>query len=491
MAVTNANVSASADLLANEHVISAEMTGTAAAITDSLSALSKFGTKLKSLTLTDDSSISLSFTDFQNYKNVLGLIDQNFKLELTDIKASDAIVQDSVGEFNLSFSVNDTADQIASNISGLSALSTKLKDISTVEVKPVLNMKASEYLANRNALAKVNTTANVPYLLALTGGDISFARTVLSDPTKSETISSLALVDSADTIGQSFGVISDDKILSARLSTTPGTLTLSGEDYLDTATLAKIKGTFDISVDAAAVEQTTALEADSRVTQYSLTTTSTEVGDSLPDLLGLSKLVRINITQDATAMSLTMADYVLIEDKLNKLVGNFGLLVSEAEVTDLDTLAEKNEVSSIQISDQSANVAANWDQLLALGDKLNSIGITNVQDPVAITFDQYAVSATTIAKLLPANQALALLDVPPDQATNASGKNNVATVSVKGLASQVATNFVSLIALGSKIDAIEISDGNALVLTQNQFDADTNGATLAKFKGVFNLEVLE
>ena len=491
LAVTNANVSASADLLANEHVISAEMTGTAAAITDSLSALSKFGTKLKSLTLTDDSSISLSFTDFQNYKNVLGLIDQNFKLELTDIKASDAIVQDSAGEFNLSFSVNDTADQIASNISGLSALSTKLKDISTVEVKPVLNMKASEYLANRNALAKVNTTANVPYLLALTGGDISFARTVLSDPTKSETISSLALVDSADTIGQSFGVISDDKILSARLSTTPGTLTLSGEDYLDTATLAKIKGTFDISVDAAAVEQTTALEADSRVTQYSLTTTSTEVGDSLPDLLGLSKLDRINITQDATAMSLTMADYVLIEDKLNKLVGNFGLRVSVAKVTDLDTLGVRNEVSSIQISDQSANVAANWDQLLALGDKLNSIEITNVQDPVAITFDQYAVSATTIAKLLPANQALALLDVPPDQATNASGKNNVATVSVKGLASQVATNFVSLIALGSKIDAIEISDGNALVLTQNQFDADTNGATLAKFKGVFNLEVLE
>ena len=491
LAVTNANVSASADLLANEHVISAEMTGTAAAITDSLSALSKFGTKLKSLTLTGDPSISLSFTDFQNYKNVLGLIDQNFKLELTDIKASDAIVQDSAGEFNLSFSVNDTADQIASNISGLSALSTKLKDISTVEVKPVLNMKASEYLANRNALAKVNTTANVPYLLALTGGDISFARTVLSDPTKSETISSLALVDSADTIGQSFGVISDDKILSARLSTTPGTLTLSGEDYLDTATLAKIKGTFDISVDAAAVEQTTALEADSRVTQYSLTTTSTEVGDSLPDLLGLSKLDRINITQDATAMSLTMADYVLIEDKLNKLVGNFGLRVSVAKVTDLDTLGVRNEVSSIQISDQSANVAANWDQLLALGDKLNSIEITNVQDPVAITFDQYAVSATTIAKLLPANQALALLDVPPDQATNASGKNKVATVSVKGLASQVATNFVSLIALGSKIDAIEISDGNALVLTQNQFDADTNGATLAKFKGVFNLEVLE
>jgi hypothetical protein len=186
-----------------------------------------------------------------------------------------------------------------------------------------------------------------------------------------------------------------------------------------------------------------------------------------------------------------MADYILVEDKLNKLVGNFGLRVSEAEVTDLDTLANKNEVSSIQISDASADVSASWDQLLALGDKLNSIEITNDQVPVAITFDQYAISATTIAKLLPANQALALLDVPPDQATDASGEENVATVSVKGLASQVATNFESLIALGSKIDAIEISDGNALVLTQQQFDADTGGATLDKFTGVFNLEVLE
>lgn len=492
LAVTNANVSASADLLANEHVISAEMTGTAAAITDSLSALSEFGTKLKSLTLTGaNQSMSLSFTDFQNYQNVLGLIDQNFKLELTEIKASDAIVQDSIGQFNFSFSVNDSADQIASNISGLSALSTKLTGITTVEDEPVLTMKASEYLANRDVLAKINTTAEVPYQLALTGGDISFARNVLADSTQSETISSLALVDSADTISQSFGVISNDKVLSARLRTTPGTLTLSGEDYANTATLAKIKGTFDINVDAATVDQTTELEADSRVISFSLTSTTTEVGYSLPDLLDLSKLDHINITQDATAMSLTMADYVLIEDKLNKLVGNFGLLVSEAEVTDLDTLAEKNEVSSIQISDASANVAASWNQLLALGDKLNSIEITNDQVPVAITFDQYAISATTIAKLIPANQALALLDVPPDQAATASGETNVATVSVKGLASQVATNFESLIALGSKIDAIEISDGNTLVLTQDQFDADIGGATLDKFTGVFNLEVLE
>lgn len=492
LAVTNADVSASADLLANEHVISAEMTGTAAAITESLSELSQFGTKLKSLTLTGaNPSISLSFTDFQKYQNVLGLIDQNFKLELTEIKASDAIVQDSNGQFNFSFSVNDSADQIASNISGLSALSTKLTGITTVEDEPVLTMKASEYLANRDVLAKINTTAEVPYQLALTGGDISFARNVLADSTQSETISSLALVDSAETISQSFAVISNDKVLSARLRTTPGTLTLSGEDYADTATLAKIKGTFDISVDAANVEQSTALEADSRVISYSLTSTTTEVGDSLPDLLDLSKLDHINITQDDTAMSLTMADYILVEDKLNKLVGNFGLRVSEAEVTDLDTLANKNEVSSIQISDVSANVSASWDQLLALGDKLNSIEITNDQVPVAITFDQYAISATTIAKLVPANQALALLDVPPDQATVASGEENVATVSVKGLASQVATNFESLIALGSKIDAIEISDGNTLVLTQDQFDADIGGATLDKFTGVFNLEVLE
>jgi hypothetical protein len=135
-------------------------------------------------------------------------------------------------------------------------------------------------------------------------------------------------------------------------------------------------------------------------------------------------------------------------------------------------------------------ISENWDQLVSLGDKLKSIQNSTAQVPVAITFDQYGTSATTIAKFS-TTQSLALLEVTPDQATSAAGETNVATVSVKGLAGQIASNFQSLIDLGAKLDSIEISDSNALELTQDQYDADVGEATLNKINGPHELLILE
>jgi hypothetical protein len=207
----------------------------------------------------------------------------------------------------------------------------------------------------------------------------------------------------------------------------------------------------------------------------------------LPDVLGLSKLDRINITQDATAMTLTMADYVLVEESLGKLVGNYGLEVTGVLTSEIDTLSSKNEVSSIQIEDSSANISSDWDALVALGNKLTSIAVSTDQTPVAIHFDQLTSSAATLAKL-PADQNLALIDVPPDQATTSANLDNVATVSVKGRADQISFYFSSLVNLATQLDTIEVSDTNPVELTQAQIDA--NSSTLAKFMGSHQIQVI-
>ena len=491
--ISDADVIASANLIANNHVVSVEMSGSADDISDQLSVLSQFGAKLKSLSVTDENpTMSLSFSNFQKYKNVLSQIRQNFKINLTDAKASDAVTQGSDSQFNLSFSVKDSAVQIASNFDGLSALKVKLTSITTNddpnEDPPVLKLKSTQYLSNQDLLAKINSDKLVsPYQLALTGGGVSFAQSLLSNEALAGTISTLEITDSAENIGNSFDLISDSKVLSARLTVGASTLSLTGEDYSNSSTLAKIKGSFDINVINATPSQTTDLEADSRVSSYSLAAASSSIGGSLPDLLELSKLAQVNITQDATEMSVSLSDYVLIEDQLGKLVGNFGLNVTGVKASDLESLADKNEISSIEISDSSENISGNWDGLMSLGDKLKSIVNTTDQVPVAITFDQYSLSEAMIAKFSTA-QALAILEVPPDQATSAAGESNVTTVSVKGLADQVASSFDSLVLLGDKVDSVEITDSNALELTQVQYE--TNGATIAKINGAFDLVIL-
>ena len=491
LAVSDASVSAATDLISNTHVVSAEMSGSSSDVFVSLSVLSQFGPKLKSLSITDDNpSMSLTFANFQKYKNVLGLIPQNFKINLTEVKASDAVNQGLDTQFNLSFSVKDSAAQIASNIDGLTALKSKLSSITSNELTSVLTLKASQYLANQDVLAKVNTGADSPYKLVLTGGNIKFAQNVLSDAAQAGKINSLDITDSAENISNNFATISDSKVLTARLTAGSSTLSLSGDQYANSATLAKVKGTFDMNVSNATLGHTTAMQADSRVNSYSLDATSSAIGTTLPTVLDLSKLDQINITQDATAMSVSLANFVLVEDKLNKLVGNFGLNVTEVNVSDLDSLADKNEVSSIQISDTSENISDNWDQLVGLGDKLKSIQNSTTNIPVAITFDQYGTSAATLAKFS-TSQSLALLEVTPDQATSAAGETNVATVSVLGSAEQVASNFESLVALGTKLDSIELTDSNALELTQAQYDADVDEATLKKINGPHDLVILE
>jgi hypothetical protein len=489
LAIKNANVSAASDLNANTHVTSVEMSGTASEISDALSDLHQFGPKLNSLSVTgNDPSMSLSYVDFQKYKNVLGLIPQNFHLELTDVRASDAITQDLDSQFDFSFKVKDSAVQIASNIAGLESLQTKLAEITTIEELPVLKMKAADYLANQDVLAKINTdSSGLSYQLELTGGDVSFARSLLEDAALAETISSLDITDTALTISNNFDLISDDKILNARLTVGTMPLSLTGTQYSNTTSLSKVRGTFDINVKEAALTQTSTLEADTRVLSYSLTTTSSLVGDSLPDVLGLSKLDRINITQDATAMTLTMADYVLVEESLGKLVGNYGLEVTGVLTSEIDTLSSKNEVSSIQIEDSSPNISSDWDALVALGNKLTSIDVSTDQTPVAIHFDQLTASAATLAKL-PADQSLALIDVPPDQATTSANLDNVATVSVKGRADQISFYFSSLVNLDTQLDTIEVSDANPVELTQAQIDA--NSSTLAKFMGSHQIQVI-
>lgn len=489
LAISDANVSSSSDLITNTRVVSAEMSGSSSDVSASLSALSQFGPKLKSLSLTDENpTMSLTFANFQKYKNVLGLIPQNFKIDLTEVKASDAVNQGLDSQFNLSFSVKDSAAQIASNIDGLAALKSKLTTITTNEASPVLALKASQYLANKDVLTKVNSES--PYKLVLSGGNIKFTQDILADGGQAAKVNSFEITDSAENISNNFATISNSKVLTVRLTAGSSTLSLTGDDYANTSTLAKVKGTFDINVNSAAIGQTTSLQADNRVTSYSLAATSSAIDTSLPDLLDLTKLDQINITQDATAMSVSVADFVLIEDKLNKLVGNFGLNVTEVKVSDLDSLSDKNTVSSIELSDTSALISENWDQLVSLGDKLKSIQNSTAQVPVAITFDQYGTSATTIAKFS-TTQSLALLEVTPDQATSAAGETNVATVSVKGLAAQIASNFQSLIDLGAKLDSIEISDSNALELTQDQYDADVGEATLNKINGPHELLILE
>lgn len=489
--VKNAAATSVSDLLNNNHLIGAEVKGAGTDIVSSLSNLNNLGSRLKTLSLTDNSpNLNLNFSDFQKYKNVLGLITQPFKLSLNQINASDALVEGQDTKFNVSMRVQDTPSQIATNLDALAELKDKLISITTTDASVPLAIKSSQFIADQEALRKINVSGQSPnYKVALTGGDLSAARLILADESLASHVLTMVLSDDADAVSKSFDMLSNNKVTSVRLPSAVQTVSITGDQYSQSSTLAKIKGNFNLHVSDAHASQAQGLENDSRVDGFSIAATSSAVGSSLSNLLGLNKLENIYLTQDQTRMSLTMAQFNDIHDSLSKISGNFELNVNQAQMTDLFTLTSDSTVYGVQIKDTSESIANGWNTILSMGDKIVSIENTSPLIPIAIEYAKWSQSSNALTKL-DAAQPLAILNVPPDAAVTASGYNNVSSISVSGSTDQVASNFNDLVELGNQLDSIVLTNDEPLELTQAQIDSDIDGKTLGKIDGGYVLSII-
>jgi hypothetical protein len=491
LAVKDSSTADVSGLLSNTHVVSAEVKGAGSDIVTALSDLNKLGPRLKTLSLTDTNpSLSLSFSDFQKYKNVLGLIKQPFTVALNQIKASDAVLEGQDTQFNVNMRVQDTTSQIAANLDALAELKGKLISITTSDPTTPLAIKSSQFLADQSALSKMNVSGQAAsYKVALTGGDLSAAKYILADGTLAPHVLTMDLNDDADAVSKGFDYLSNSKITAVHLAVAGQTVALSGDQYAQSSSLAKVKGVFSLRVSGAQSSQAQSLESDSRVVGYSLAATSSAIGTGLSGLLALDKLEQIDLTQDQTRMSLTMTQFNTVQDSLSKISGNFELNVTQAQMSDLATLNSESAVYGVQVKDSSELIANDWGTILSMGDKILSIENTSPTVPLAIDYAQWSQSSDALAKL-DASQPLTILNVPPDLATTASGYAHVSSISVSGSTDQVALSFDDLVGLGNKLESIVLSNDGPLELTQAQVDSDVDGKTLAKIDGGYDLTIV-
>ncbi len=478
--------------MAQGHVNSMNVSGSASEIESALPALMAAGPRLKSLTLTEtDSTLTVSYSDFLKYQSVLGMIKQPFALVVNNVAASGATELAQNIQFNTSMSVRDSAANISTNLNTLANLGSQLTGIQTTESRPVLGITASQYLTSVGTLSKINVNNNeANYQLALTAGDTNFARSLLDDSVASAHVQSLDITDSAENISNNFDLLQDGSVTAVHLTSSPAVLVITGSQYALADSLAKVKTPFSMSVKEADPVAASTLQVDQRVNTFDVSATAAQIGANLSALLALSHLAHVNITPSpgstgTSTVTLTADQYLGAQDSLGRVRGNYALNVTGVSTAALDGIAGQTNVAGIQVSDTSAAVAGAWAALAAMGDQLTGIELTT-QSPVAITLNQWNQSATALSKL-PSGHSLALLDVLPDQATSVAGYVNVATVAVKGTAKQVAAVFDDLVNLGVQLDDIEFSDTAPLILTQSQVDA--GAATLAKVNGSVDLQI--
>lgn len=495
LSVSDATASDVAALVANAHVSSMVVTDTAAHVQAHLEQLTAAAGKLFSVALSDaPATLTLSYSDWLANRSTLEKIGSDFNVAVTDVSAANAYVLASDPRVSL-IDVSDTTARIQSNLDALNGIQSKLGTITPTDATPgSMTITAAQYTGDANVLALM---ANGSYSLNVTGANVNQAQALSSD---SHVVGMTVTDTSENLLSQLSSLDQNTKITSIRNTTPTATMTLSDELLISSAsTLAKFNN-YQLSVTDALASKATDLMGDSHVVSFTISDTSSAISsamsatsDSLPSML--SKLTALSVTDgpiEASQAQLNQFagtnDFI---ETLANITGNYTLSLTGVSIDNLGLLTpsgsqsnlvlnpgasdplviDLSKIVSLAVTDTSAHVAEAFDSLINLGNTLNKVTLSNVSVPIALTPDQFTAGAAVLGKV-EGNYRLALVDVLTQDALGLSSESKVDTISIRDTAANIAADFDTLQTILSKIQSIEISDGNDLLLTQAQYDSD-------------------
>ncbi|CAH2602485.1 Calpain catalytic domain-containing protein [Rhodovastum atsumiense] len=382
-----------------------------------------------------------------------------------------------------SFTIADTAANV---VAGLSALAgdTKLSAITLTDATtPSLTLTNAAYAAGSAVLAKITSG----FTLTVTGATVAGAAALQANAK----VTSFTVSDTAARVVAGLSALAADAKLGAITLTDASrpSLTLTGAAYTaGSAALARISSTYTLVVTGATVISAAALQANAKVTSFTVSDTAANVVAGLSALGADTKLGTITLT-DASRPSLTLtsAAFAAGSAALARISSTYTLAVTGATVAGAAALQANAKVTSFTVGDTAANVVAGLSALKA-DTKLGAITLTDAGQPsLTLTSAAYTAGSAVIAKIT-GSYTLAVTGATVGTATALQGNAKVTSFTVGDTAANVVTGL-SALASDAKLSAITLTDAGrpSLTLTSAAFTAGS--AVLAKITSSYNLTV--
>ncbi len=483
VAIRDALATDVASLNANSKVARMAVEDSASNIIAALGALQSAGSKVSDIRLQDaPATLEMSHSQWVVSQSTLAKISQNYSVQVHGVSAALAASVASDPRV-ASLAVSDSTASINANLGALQRLGPQLNTITPTEsgTPPAMTLTAAQRAAYASALEKITGGR---YTLQVTAANVNDAQALLSD----SKVTRISVADSSDNIASHLAELNANSKLSAIVQTgTPETLTVNADLYAaSSATLAKFSQAYTLQINDASVASAANLQSSSHVSGFTVTDTSSQINAQLASLAGYGKLGTITLTQDNGPITLSQTQLDSLADTLARVQGGMRLQVTGVTMDNLDAIAQTPGVSLIELTASSQEVSENFDSLINLANTLIRVDLSDLNTPIALTHDQYLQGSSTLAKVQ-GNYQLALVDVKAENATLLSGLTHVDTVSVADTASNLGARFDELLALGDKVDTVEITDDEPVFLSAVQASAGTS--LLAKFVGNFSTEI--
>ena len=258
------------------------------------------------------------------------------------------------------------------------------------------------------------------------------------------------------------------------------TLALSASQWSqDRAVLTDIQGSFSVAIAGLDAYSAASLASYSYVSSVSVVDTENGVRneiDTLQTLAAKGILGSMTLTDGATTPLAISATQLAADARaLAELTGNYSLSVTGVTATNAASVAAQNHVSSVAVSDSSANLAASLDSLEALAAEGKITSITQTDYGVlSLTAAQIAADAGALAKFT--FYGLNEIGVSAAAAATVAYQTNVDSIGISDTAANISANIATIetLAHSLKVASITVTDGGTIQVTDSYYNINNN-----------------
>lgn len=511
LAVSGVLAANAATIPAGAGVNRVSVSDSSANIQANLPGLVALGAELDSVTQTGTASaIAIQYADLGASSGVLGKIQGNYTLAVSDLSTSQAASLVASNSHVASVAISDTGAHISEALQAGTYGSITLSKISGVKQSDgaALAVNASALAGAAGILAKVTTASGDPYQLSVTNAAAGSAASLVSGNTHIQAITvqdsasavmaNLASLNTLATSGKLTAISLNDQ--SSKLLSL--SVTQYGNNSAALGLMADPSNTnYSLSVGGVSVSDATdaqnAVNTDVHVAHISVADTTANINGAIDTLAAMpgDKLLNITSSDPDQHLTLTGDQYAADSGALAKLNGGTWLAdVSDVSASTAAAVGADANVVTFTVSDTAQGLAANLDGLgpLASSAVAGTAGLQSVTqtpgDPIAMTAAQYGDAGVTALRALLPNASFNVTDVAAADVAGLLQDAQIASASVGDTGANLATSLDDLQANQAKIDRIVQSDvGTAITITGDQYANDVDA--IGKIQGDYRLVI--
>ena len=484
-----ATTSQAISLGADARVSAVSILDNSQAIADQLDALQSLGVKVKALASSDNAIMKVNASQLEADKAVIGKLYKGYQLAVFNVDSTSAMELKSNKKV-ISMDIVDTAANLSKNLVLLDRLGSQINSVRVTDTDPVANpltMTAVDFLTYGSVLSKVintdpaateqsttPTTANNIYKLNIVAASAVDAKAIESNGH----IQSISVADTSSAIAVNLDDLNgNSKVTGISQIGTGGVLNITATQLAGNSNALTLLGkeSFMLNVRGVAAQDALGLLSNTSIVSMSVKDDAEDILTNLDDLAKLGKtLTTITQNNPEQSLAMTASNWTSHMGVLSKIVGGYGVALTEVSATQALNLAPDLRVRTLNVSDSGAAISANLDALMGLGTKLAAISQSD-SSAIQVTGKQFeAYAATSLAKL-GENYTLAVGSARASQIQAMAANTHVSDIRVADTVSNIASNLTALKTAvaatdGPDIQVDMVGKPSAFTLTKTQLD---------------------